>query len=74
MVFSAENLQINTLISSDLKESFMTGTSSNPETDILMTVTRALLCLPVTVSAADNPVGLAYRGHIQDFDARQNRF
>lgn len=29
-------------------------------------VTMLLLCLPVTALAADNPVGVAYRGHIQD--------
>lgn len=29
-------------------------------------ITLALLCLPVTAWAADNPVGVSYRGHIQD--------
>ncbi|WP_170253954.1 leucine-rich repeat protein [Acetobacterium paludosum] len=29
-------------------------------------ITLVFLCLPVTTLAADNPVGVAYRGHIQD--------
>lgn len=29
-------------------------------------ITLVFLCLPVTALAADNPVGVAYRGHIQD--------
>lgn len=28
-------------------------------------ITLVFLCLPVTAFAADNPVGVAYRGHIQ---------
>lgn len=29
-------------------------------------ITLVFLCLPITALAADNPVGVAYRGHIQD--------